>query len=84
MILETLTTLHEVTCASEKSNSTFQVLIKADLLDEAATAIRELIMLTETFAEALEIVAGQKKPKIQVDIEKFLSAKSAYQAMDEN
>lgn len=82
--LETLHTLYEVACFAEKPNSGVQIMVKAQLLAESIEAIGELILLTETFAEALEIAEGAVKPKIKVDIEKFLSAKSAYQAMNIN
>lgn len=82
--LGTLHTLYEVACLAEKPNSGVQIIIKAQLLAESIEAIGELILLTETFAEALEIVEGAVKPKIKVDIEKFLSAKSTYQAMGNN
>lgn len=82
--LETLHTLYEVSCLAEKPDAAFQVMIKAQLLSESIEVIEELILLTETFSDAVEITKGETKPKIKVDIEKFLSAKAAYQAMTGN
>lgn len=61
--LETLHTLYEVACLAEKPNSGVQIMVKAQLLAESIEAIEELILLTETFAEALEIVGVSSSPK---------------------
>lgn len=54
------------------------VSVPADLLEEALLAIDTWQMISEEFAKSISVTPGEIKPKIAVDIERFLAAQFTY------
>lgn len=76
--LETLETLAGVIEISEDTNAEFAVKVYSTLLRDAIDAINTYKYIADEFAKSITITQGEIKPKIAVDIERFLAAQWTY------
>jgi plastocyanin domain-containing protein len=77
-IKEMLVTLAEAIEMSEEANSEFTVKIHSTVLRDAIDEIEMWKLIADEFAKSITITQGEIKPKIAVDIERFLAAQWTY------
>jgi len=63
---------------SEEANAQFAVKIHSNILRDAVEAIDTWKLIAQEFANSIVITSGEIKPKIAVDIERFLAAQWTY------
>lgn len=76
--LETLEALADVMQSSEETSAGFAVKVHSTLLRDAVDAINAYKYIADEFAKSIIITQGEIKPKIAVDIERFLAAQWTY------
>lgn len=77
-IKEMLEALAEAIEMSEEANSEFTVKIHSTVLRDAIDEIETWKLIADEFAKSITITQGEIKPKIAVDIERFLAAQWTY------
>lgn len=77
-IKETLEILADAVEKSEEVNSEFTVRIHSTVLRDALESIETWKLIAEEFARSITVTQGEIKPKIAVDIERFLAAQWTY------
>lgn len=77
-IKEMLETLAEAIEMSEEANSEFSVRIHSTVLRDAINEIEMWRLIADEFSKSITITQGEIKPKIAVDIERFLAAQWTY------
>jgi len=77
-IKETLEILADAVEKSEEANSEFTVRIHSTVLRDALESIETWKLIAEEFARSITVTQGEIKPKIAVDIERFLAAQWTY------
>lgn len=75
---ETLEVLADVMEKAEAANSEFSVKIYSNVLRDAIQAIETWKLIADEFSKSITITQGEIKPKIAVDIERFLAAQWTY------
>lgn len=82
--LNALEALADIMEQAENSGSQFNVKIYSNLLRNAIESINAYKYISDEFAKSITITQGKDKPKIAVDIERFLAAQWTYnQEIDE-
>lgn len=76
--LEALEELVKLLQRSEDIGATFSVKIHSTLLQNSIDAINAYKYIADEFAKSIEVKPGENKPKIAVDIERFLAAQWTY------
>lgn len=76
--LEALQTMREVLILAKGPDANLEVKIEAALLDDAIESILAWRYIAEEFAASLTITQGADKPRIAVDVERFLAAQYTY------
>lgn len=76
--LETLKTLSEVMALAEGPDAEFEVKIKRQLLEDSIEAIEAWKSFASGFSESFSISHDGVKPRIAVDLEKFLATQAMY------
>lgn len=76
--LEALGELVKLLERSEDVGATFSVKIHSTLLQNSIDAINAYKYIADEFAKSIEVQPGENKPKIAVDIERFLAAQWTY------
>lgn len=80
--LETLNDIYEVMLLAEAPESGFEVKVHRSLLESSMEAIEQLLSIANDFAESFTITQGDNKPRVAIDVERFLAAKFNYDEMN--